>query len=421
MRNPLAVAVSRMRAPSRSGGGALVPSYQDNIPQWSTWNTKKAIEEGYKSSAWVYKCIERLMKAAASVPWKAHVLKGDEWVVVDRHPLNDLMQRPNPFMGSQKLMEWVTAHLYLSGNSMLSKVVVGGTVRELWPIWELDKIQVVPSQLDFIDHYDFRRDGGAIRLEPADVVHLMFPDPGNPFWGMGPLQAIGRVVDSDTEAVRWNKVMLQSRGRPDGVFTIPAQQTRVQLDEARAIIREQYTGPENRGVPFVFGTGMTYHQLSLTPAEMDWIESRKLTREEICAVFGVPLPMVGVYADATLANIDTARRIFWADTVIPFLDDVKESLNMALTPHFGDPREIQLRYDTSNIEAMREDLTDKINQLKTLTSIGVPLNAALQRLQLGIDPVDGGDVSLVSSLMVPMADAGASDPQAPPPTDMAAL
>jgi HK97 family phage portal protein len=421
MRNPLAVAVSRMRAPASSGGGALVPSYTDKQPQWSQWSTKNAIQDGFKSSAWVYKCVERLMKASASVPWNVYELQAGEWVEIEGHPLADLMRRPNPFMGQQKLMEWMTAQLYLAGNSVLSKVVVGGKVRELWPIWELDKIQVVPSRENFIDRYDFRRDGNAIRLDPSEVVHLMFPDPSTPFWGISPLQAVGRVVDSDTEAVRWNKVMLQNRGRPDGVFVIPGQVGRTQLDEARAIVTEQYGGSENRGVPFVFGSGMNYTPMSMTPAEMDWLESRKLTRQEICAVFGVPLPMVGIYDDATLANIDTARRIFWADTVIPFLDDVKESLNMSVTPHFGDPAKLQLRYDTSNVEALREDLTAKISQLKTLTSVGVPLNVAIQRLDLGIDPVDGGDVSLVPATMIPMADAGQSDPQAPKPADMAAL
>jgi HK97 family phage portal protein len=369
----------------------------------------------------VYKCVERLMKASASVPWKAYELQAGEWVEIEGHPLTDLMRRPNPFMGQQKLMEWMTAQLFLAGNSVLSKVVVGGKVRELWPIWELDKIQVVPSRENFISHYDFRRDGNAIRLDPSEVVHLMFPDPSTPFWGTSPLQAIGRVVDSDTEAVRWNKVMLQNRGRPDGVFVIPGQVGRTQLDEARAIVTEQYGGSENRGVPFVFGSGMNYTPMSMTPAEMDWLESRKLTRQEICAVFGVPLPMVGIYDDATLANIDTARRIFWADTIIPFLDDVKESLNMSITPHFGDPAKLQLRYDTSNVEALREDLTAKIDQLKTLTSVGVPLNVAIQRLDLGIDPVEGGDVSLVPATMIPMADAGQSDPKAPPPSDMTGL
>ena len=424
MANPFAVAATRLRAPAPSsvggrGGGWLVPSYIDKIPQWSKWDARRAVEEGFKSSVWVYKCVERLMKAAASVPWCAHVRQGsqgDEWQPEPDHPLTTLIEHPNPFMGRQKLMEWVTAHLYLTGNSLLHEIKVRGAPVELWPIFELQKITVVPSRTDFIDRYEFRREGEPIPIDPMDVVHTMFPDPAWPYWGMGPLQAAARTVDTDVEAVRWNKLVLQNRAVTDGVFAFEQLMTQDQFDEARQQVREQYSGADNARTPWVLGGGAEYHQMAMTPAEMDYLESRKFTVEEICAAFGVPLPMVGVYRDATLANIETARRIFWEDTVIPFLDDVKDALNRSLVRYFGTTGELELRYDTSNVPALREDLSEKITQLKNLTSTGVPLNAAIQRLALSIEHVDGGDVGMIPVTMQPITDAGEGEPngQKPP-------
>jgi phage portal protein BeeE len=193
MRNPFAAAAALRRSSpaggSGIGGGQLVPVTQNKIPQWGDWSTRKAIEQGLKSSSWVYICVNKLMKAAASVPWVAEELHGKKWEPIETHPLTELFERPNPFMPRQKLMEWIVSHLYLSGNAMLSKITVRKTPVELWPIWELDKIQPVPSRENWIDRYDFRRDGGAIPLLPEDVVHFMFPDPSNPFWGMAPLKA----------------------------------------------------------------------------------------------------------------------------------------------------------------------------------------------------------------------------------------
>jgi HK97 family phage portal protein len=418
MRNPLATAITRMNAPSGSGGGQLVPSTLNKIAQWSRWGTKRAIDDGFKSSVWVYICIRRLMASAASVPWYAYEGGGDKWEKEENHPLSDLMAQPNPFMSRQQTMEWVIAQLQLAGNSMLKKIVIGGKTRELWPIWELDKIQPVPDRFNFLDRYDFRRDGEAIPILPSEVVHMQLVDPSTPYWGMSPLQAAARVVDTDTEAVQWNKVMLQNRAKPDGVFMIPGQVERDQLDEARMIVREQYGGPDNRGVPFVFGSGMTYTQMSLSPAEMDWLESRKLSREEICAVFGVPLPMVGIYADATLANLETSRSIFWEDTVIPLLDLVQAALNRSITPAFGDPRTLQLRYDTTGVNALREDLSDKIVQFGKLVTSGVPVNVAAQRLQLGIDAIEGGDIGLVPATMIPLTMAGSGEPSTTPPAEL---
>lgn len=421
--NPFAIAATRLRSAPVArpnsvggrGGGYFVPSYQDKIPQWSKWDSRRAIEEGYKSSTWVYKCVERLMKAAASVPWVAHVRQGDEWQPEPDHPLTTLIEHPNPFMGRQKLMEWMTAHLYLAGNSLLKQIKVGRTPVELWPIFELWKITVVPSSTDFIDRYEFRRDGAPLPIDPMDVVHTMFPDPGNPFWGMGPLQAAARTVDTDVEAVRWNKLVLQNRAVTDGVFSFQQMLSPEDFDIARLQVREQYSGADNARTPWVLGGGADYHQMSMTPAEMDYLESRKFTVEEICAAFGVPLPMVGIYRDATLANIETARKIFWEDTVIPFLDDVKDALNRALVPSFGRTGQLELRYDTSSVPALREDLTEKIAQLKALTSVGVPLNVAIQRLKLAIEPVDGGDVGMIPATMVPITDAGEGAQNGPPP------
>jgi HK97 family phage portal protein len=418
-RNPFAANAAAARStPAQSGGGQLIPSYQNKIPQWSKWSTRKAISDGFKSSVWVYICVQRLMKAAASVPWVAYERNGKKWEANEDHALTELFERPNPFMSRQRLMEYITSHLFLGGNSVIHQIKLRGAPVELWPIWELDKIQVVPSRTEYIERYDYRRDGEPIPLAPDEVVHLMFADPGNPFWGISPLQAAARVVDTDIEAVRWNKVALQNRAVPDGVFTTTSPMTRDQLDEARYQVREQYSGADNARIPWVVGGGAQYTPMSRTPVEMDWLGGRHMNREEIAATFGVPLPMVGVYDDATLANIETARRIFWADTIVPFLDDIKAAFNHALVPSFGIPGQLELRYDTSNVEALREDLGDKIKDLVAMVSTGIPLNVALRRLKMDIDDVEGGDVPMVLANMIPMAMAGEGAPGGQPPEDL---
>jgi hypothetical protein len=38
-----------------------------------------------------------------------------------------------------------------------------------------------------------------------------------------------------------------------------------------------------------------------------------------------------------------------------------------------------------------------------MVNMGIPLNAVIQRLKLGVDPVDGGDVGLVPVTNTPLA------------------
>src|SRR5438309_1156035 len=245
-RNPFAVAIAITQPPARSqsisSGGSLVPAFQNRVPQFNQWNTRKSIEEGLKASSWVYVCIDRLMKAVGMVRWGAYERSGDDtWELERKHPLTKLIRHPNPFMSGTYFMKMLTAQLYLAGNAMPKHITLaryGKRPIELWPIWELDKITVVADQATFIDRYEFRRDGEPIPIAPDEVTHLMFPDPGNPFWGLSPLKAAARTVDTDVEAVRWNKLLLQNRAVTDGVFSLERSMNQDDYDLARQMVRE---------------------------------------------------------------------------------------------------------------------------------------------------------------------------------------
>jgi HK97 family phage portal protein len=393
----------------------LQPPWKNKTPIWNDWSTETAIREGYKSSTYVYSCINAISKASASVPWKTYKKSRDGvWEEVEGHPLTELIERPNPFSSRKDLMERMTLNLYLGGNAYFTKVRGGGVVAELWNL-PTDAIKIMPSPTNFIDAYIYEQQGVKQRIETADMIHNMFIDPANPYKGMSPLQAGAKTIDTDIEAVNWNKVALQNRAITDGVFTFDQPITKDQWEEARAMVREQHQGSENARTPWILGAGASWQQMSLSPQEMDFIESRRFTRSEICSIFQVPPPIVGIYDDATLANIETARKIFWLDTIIPYLEDIKSCFNQGLTPEFG--TDIELSYDVSNVEAIQTNFTDKLTNAKSLWSMGVPFNEINQRLELGFDEIEGGELGYLPSSVIPagmdlMPDPAEEDPPA---------
>lgn len=377
----------------------LMPSWYSGQPVWSEWTTDQAIRQGLKVCSYVYSCVHRLQKAASSVPWKAQINKGDSWEPADGHPLEQLMAKPNPFMSGQDLIERTTAHLYLGGNALWGKVRVRGVPVELWPYYP-DHIKPVMDKTEFISSYKYT-DAGVIKyIEPKDVIHFMFIDPGNMFWGLSPLQAAGRVVDTDVEMTKWNKIALQNRAVTDGVFSFTESMTGDQWTEARAQIKEQHQGSVNARTPWVLSGGAKWQQMSLSPIDMDFIAGKKMTREDICSIFDVPPPLVGFYENATLANLAESRRIFWFDTIIPYLQDIGGYLNLTLSPEFGPG--VRLVYDLSNIEAIREKFKDKVETGAKLFEMGVPLNDINQKLELGFDKFAWGDIGYISARLFPV-------------------
>lgn len=374
----------------------------NNQPIWSDWSTENAIQSGMKSSTYVYACVDRLMKSVASIPWNAYVKNSKgEWEEAHDHPLEQLIQNPNPFMSRKQLMEIITAHLYLGGNAVLQKIKVRDTTVELWPI-SPDSIKPVPSKTDFIKEYRYNKNGHITNYAPDEIAHFMFIDPSNVYWGMSPLLAGARTVDTDVEAVKWNKVALQNRAITDGVFSFDNVLTQDQWDEARKQVRDQHQGSENARTPWVLGSGAKWNQMSLSPVEMDFLNSRKMTREEICSIFQVPPPMVGIYENATLANIETARKILWVDTVIPLLDGLQEVLNRSLAKEFSmDGKEVWLGYDITNVQALQENMNEKITNAQALFSMGVPFNMINARLELGFDAIESGDSGYMPMNLMP--------------------
>ncbi|SDE58330.1 phage portal protein, HK97 family [Priestia aryabhattai B8W22] len=375
-----------------------LPTYANNKPIWKDWSTDNAVAYGYKSSTWVYSCVSRIAKTAASVPWKVYRETDEGLEEIPNHPLELLLKKPNPFMSGQDMFERMVGHLYLGGNGILSKVKVNNVVAELWPVMP-DAISPIPSKTDFVAGYEYRANGITYEIPADEILHFMFIDPANLYWGLAPLQAVARSVDTDSEMLDWQKVSLQNRAIADGVFSFKQPLTRQQWEDARAMVRDQHQGSGGARTPWVLGGEANWTQMSLTPAEMDFIQSRNFTREEICSVFNVPPPMVGLYENATLNNIETARKIFWLDTMIPLLEDLKSSFNLALTPEFGEG--LVLSYDISSVQAIQDNYGEKVATAKELWSMGLPFNEINQRLELGFDEIEGGEVGyLPLNLMI---------------------
>jgi HK97 family phage portal protein len=395
----------------------LMPAARMGRPVSTTWDYENAIRQGYNRSATVYSCVNLIAKSAASVQWKTYKRgRGGVWNELPDHPLTLLIEQPNPYMSQKDFIERMTHALYLGGNSIFTKVRgTGGAVVELWYLPQ-QNIKPVPDQKKFISHYLYDAEGVKREIKTQDILHQQFLNPLDLFWGIAPIRAAAEVIDTDSEAISWNRYSMQQRAISDGAFILDQHLNMDQWNEAREQIKAQHTGSENARNFWVLGAGAQWQPMSMSPAEMDFIESRKLNREEICSIFGVPPVMIGHYENATLANIETGRKIFWLDTIIPYLVDIRNSLNAALAREYG--LDIRLDFDTSTVEAIQANLQEKIQNAQSLFNMGVPFNEINKQLDLGFDEIEGGDTGFLPSNLLPLEIA--ANPPAAQPADPAA-
>jgi len=368
-------------------------------PKWSDFNSIQAIRQGYKRSTWVYSCVRLRAANIAAVPWTVEVRRGDEWMEDDRHPLKMLLDYPNPsYDFSMMVRQWLY-HLDLGGDAFSTKVRNGaGKTVEVWPLFP-DYMEILPGRDRMIAAYRYRKQMVSRDIPSDDIIHLKYANPGDMYYGLSPLHAAARAVDIDEEAEKWQKISLQNMAVPPGGFMMEGEVTQEQYEMTRKIIKEQ-SGPEHAREPWVMANGK-WQNMAQTSVEMDFINSRKMTREEICSAYSVPPPLVGIYENATLANIETARQILWREGLIPALDEIQGQLNLQLASEYG--TDVRIVYDLSNVEALAENYKEKVDNARTLWSMGVPLTEINQRLELGLntDDIVGADKGYLPPGLLP--------------------
>lgn len=370
----------------------LFSGASDGRPLFKNWTEAAAIRGGYKASTWFFACVYAMSKAVGSVPWVTERGSDEKWETVPNHPLTQLIRRPNEFWTCSDLHERIILHQYLGGNALATKIRSGignVAVSELW-LHSPDKIKPIESNTEFIAGYQPFKDGRPFGspIPNEDIVHFQIPDPADPRWGMPIMQAIHRAIDSDVEQLTWQQQSMKNRAVPSGAILFDHDLTEEQHKFAKSKVEEEMTGPERAQIPLVLGNRAKWAQFSLSPVEMDFLNSRGFTREEICAGTGVPPTQIGIYDKATLNQIREARLIFWQDRVIPALTSIRDRWNRNLTPEFGD--DIRLNYDLRGVPAMRRIFLENLEAATKLFAMGYPPDEINARLNLGMQPQPNG-------------------------------
>ena len=129
--------------------------------------------------------------------------------------------------------------------------------------------------------------------------------------------------------------------------------------------------------------------LGFSPKDMEYLQTLRWSLEDVSRVYGVPKAMLGDMERITFSNFATARRVFWQDVMVPQMTFLRESLEQMLLPNFGDPA-LSLRFDTSEVEALKESENDKATRRRTYVAAGVMTINEVRR-DMNLPPVEWGD------------------------------
>ncbi len=382
--------------------GLLLSRAVPGQPVYSDMSTRKAVREGYAMSIPVYRGVRAVVNAVSGIPWRAE--KDGE--PIPNHPFTWAWSHPNPEFSGQDNVEIIVAHLMLCGKAVLQPLMVGGVPREFWLAMP-DMVNPVPSKVPgkWLDGWEITLADGSTRLAPPEqFIQFLRINPGDLYKGIGDLQAAARTIDTDNEAQDTQKLQLQNRNVPPGAFQFEDHLDDDQYDEAERRVKEKFLQKSKRGEPWVLGGGYKWISMANTPVEMDLMASRLQNKRDIAAALGVDPWWVGDREHSTYNNVAEARKGLYEDVGIPLLNDIRETLNLRVSPLY--PDRPYINYDLSGVTVLRDDEDKKSQIAQRYWQMGVPFSQLNEKLKLGYEEYPGWDNSYLPFSVVPVGEAG---------------
>ena len=314
--------------------------------------------------SWVYAAVNAIAQEVARQRPYLYVNTGqaehEQVPLSHTHPLCRLLDHPNPWLTPWEMWYLTIVYLELTGNCFwyIADRTESGEPAEVWVIptpW----VKVTPDARNFVRSYTVSAPGTpGEEFAPGEIVHLKYPNPLDPHYGLSPLQANALTVDANTELLKSRYQTFLAGPRPGVVLQTDQALTDQTVRRLEDRVTDRFAGRQNWHRPMVLEQGLKASPWTLTPAEMDYMNSARMTRDEILAIFRVPPPITGVIENVGLGGEIWfgARVMFSEGTIQPKLDLIGQALTRDLGCRFG-PDVVVTFPDCSprNLEERRKD------------------------------------------------------------------
>lgn len=350
----------------------------------------EALERVALRKSWVFSNIDLLAKLGSSSQlevWR-EARDGERAFPITGHAFERIMRKPNPYMGNAYLKMYTQLWLHLRGEAYWMLVPdQTGELKEIWPL-PSNKIEPIPDPNNFISGYLYNTGGMGnkpVVIPPENVCYFRMPNPYNYHRGLSKLSAYSDSLVIDDKSVRWNLDTFNNDANLRTIISVPSTVNKTTFSQIKAeLISELVT--KGKRYMITRGGDIKAESIGLSQKDMEFLDGRAFTRDEIDRVFGIPSGFWD--KSANKANAGVAKAIVIEFAVVPTLILMAEDIEtQILAKWYDDGDSLQARY--SSILKENEELELKKNKLnwEALTVNEV-------RSEMGLKPVETayGDV-----------------------------
>lgn len=283
----------------------------------------------YHSQPWVYAAVNKLTRSTGMLPLKTYTRNEgiDREQAVDGE-LRNLIRRPAGSITPSYWKQHIVGSTALYGNAILVKLGAQSETdvpESLFPApsigWSLGENDTYVWTSERGERYPFPR---------WQVVHFKYWDTTMHGFGVSALEPLRRTLAVEDAASRLGVAAFKNGARPASIIRTDEKLDEDVIARLRANIEGIHGDVDKAFRVAILEQGLDWKPMTHDLNESAVVDHRKITREEVAAVFDIPQPSIGILDEANFASITALHLMFYQDTMGPWLRMIEETLQTEL-------------------------------------------------------------------------------------------
>lgn len=363
-----------------------------SIPQ-NLWSEDDVNALTASSVACVKRCMEIKCGALASLGlhyYKKKTDGGHSWFKDDEGDVLDVLlsEKPNHRQNAYDFMWDIIWQREMNGDAYVVPIYDSGILVELIPIPEGMAVSYNRNTGTYTVNDSYDQIFG--EFAESEIIHIKsYSQDG--FLGT-PVTTLARTVLNIARRTYMQQESMFTPGSTLRGFITGETNTLTGLGEAQDDQLETVTNRirrelrEGNHLAYLPGV-MKFVPVSMTPADLQLLDSMKFINLEICRFFGVPPTQVFQDSNVNYKSSESSQTIFMTSTLAPLMKQVENEFNIKLLTPLQRKR-ARIKFNLTDYH--QSDPTVMAQSIGSLVTGGV-MTANEARERFGLPPIEGGD------------------------------
>lgn len=275
----------------------------------------------------VWRCVDLLSSGVSTLPTHVFDEDGKGRKVPIETPL--FLKRPQPWQTPADFWGRVMVSMLLDGNAFI------WTQRN--DTGRIIGLKVLNPQLVDVQENDAKTDVefwvNGTKFDRSWVLWIPSFTVDWQLRGLSPIEAARQAIDLGLTVEEFGAKFFHQGTSMAGVITHPGTPSADEAEMLRQMFRKKHSGISNSHAIGVLTGGAEWHNITITPEQAQFLDTRKFQKAEIALLFGVPPYMVDpTVASSWGSGIEEQNSFFTIFSMQKFVTKIEQAVTLFILP-----------------------------------------------------------------------------------------